>query len=462
MTAIDLASEPLLVGAKPPPAKARMMLSGQDPETPFPGIPVQAYEQPVYVQRSILGTWVFVSDPEGVKRVLLDNVANYPKTLMERRFFQAAFGDGLLSSEGETWRAHRRTMAPAFAPPSVAAYGPVMAAAAQTFTDHWAGLPAGTEVDVAREMSDLTLEIIGLTMFSAGGAVSARGVETALTRVMATLTFNPLFLVPGLSGLMFKTLSRKVRAIFAELDAAIAAMIAEREALGDAAPKDLLARLIAARDSETGAKMTAAEVRDEVVTIFLAGHETTAAAMAWVWYVLSQHPAVEARLHEELDRVLGGRTPTVADLPNLTYARMVLDETMRLYPPAPGTSSRLAVEADEICGVKIPKGANVAVVPWIIHRHRDLWDRPERFDPERFAPGTERPRFAYVPFSGGPRVCIGAQFAVAEALLILATVAQRFHLELKPGHRVAIHHRVTMRPAGGLPMILRPRQATAS
>lgn len=457
MSVIDIASEPRLVGDKPPPTRSSVLFGGKDPETPFPGIPIQAYRQSVFVQRSILGTWIFVSDPEGVKRVLLDNVANYPKTPMERRFFQAAFGDGLLSSEGETWRAHRRTMAPAFAPPAITAYGPVMSEAAGAFADRWAGLAEGTEIDVAREMSDLTLEIIGLTMFSAGGAVGARSVETALTRVMETLKFNPLFLVPGVAQLMFGGLSRKVREIFAELDAAIAAMIAEREALGDAAPKDLLARLIAARDSETGAKMTASEVRDEVVTIFLAGHETTAAAMAWVWYVLSQHPAVEARLHEELDRVLAGRAPTVADLPQLPYARMVLDETTRLYPPAPGTSARLALAEDEICGVKIPKGANVAVAPWILHRHESLWDRPERFDPERFAPGVERPRFAYLPFSGGPRVCIGAQFAVAEALLILTSVAQRFRLELKPGHRVEIHHRVTMRPAGGLPMILKRR-----
>lgn len=457
MSAIDITSEPRLVGAKPPPTKANPLLGGNDPETPFPGVPVQAYENPVYVQRSILGTWIFVSDPEGVKRILLDKAANYPKTPMERRFFRAAFGDGLLSREGEAWRAHRRTMAPAFAPPSIAAYGPVMAGATQAFARRWAGLPDGALVDASREMSDLTLEIIGLTMFSAGGAVSARGVETALSRVTETLKFNPLFLVPGLSHLMFKALGRKVREIFADLDAAIAVMIAEREALGEAAPKDLLTRLIAARDSETGARMTPSEVRDEVVTIFLAGHETTAAAMAWVWYVLSRHPAVEARLHEELDRVLGGRAPTVADLPNLTYARMVLDETMRLYPPAPGISARLALEDDEICGVRIPKGANVAVAPWIVHRHHKLWDRPERFDPERFAPGVERPRFAYLPFSGGPRVCIGAQFAVTEALLILATVAQRFRLELQPGHRVAIHHRVTMRPAGGLPMALHRR-----
>jgi cytochrome P450 len=462
MSVIDIASEPRLVGAKPPPAKASPLLNGKDPETPFPGIPIGAYEQGVFVQRSILGTWIFVSDPEGVKRVLLDHVANYPKTPMERRFFQAAFGDGLLSREGEGWRAHRRAMAPAFAPPAITAYGPVMSGAAGAFAESWAGLAEGTEIDVAREMSDLTLEIIGLTMFSAGGAVSARSVETALVRATETLTFNPLFLVPGVSGLMFQRLDRKIRAIFAELDAAIAGMIAERQAQGDAAPKDLLARLIAARDSESGAKMTPAEVRDEVITMFVAGHETTAAAMAWVWYLLSQHPAVEARLHAELDQVLGGRAPTIADLPKLTYARMVLDEAMRLYPPAPGTSARLALAEDEICGVKIPKGANVVVAPWILHRHSTLWDRPERFDPERFAPGVERARFAYLPFSGGPRVCIGAQFAVAEALLILANVAQRYRLELKPGHRVEIHHRITMRPAGGLPMILKPRQAAAS
>lgn len=450
-----------LVGDAPLPPRPSMRLDGTNPDNPFPGIEAAAYEEKVLVRRGLTGTLVIVSDPEGVKRVLLDNVANYPKTPMERRFFTAAFGEGLLSSEGETWRVHRRIMAPAFAPSALASYVPAMTAAAERVAERWAGWPEGAQVDVAREMSDLTLDIIGRTMFSDERIVDARSVESALHRAMAALAFNPLFLVPGLSTLMFRRLGAKVKVIFAELDAAIAALIAERERLGEAGPKDLLSRLIAARDAETGARLSPGEMRDEILTIFMAGHETTAAAMAWTWYLLAEHPQVEAKLHAELDAVLDGRTPTAEDLGKLVYTRMVLDECMRLYPPAPGTSSRLALEADEICGVKIPKGANVAVAPWIIHRHRKLWDRPNVFDPERFAPGVERPRFAHIPFSGGPRVCIGAQFAMAEAQLILATFAQRFRLALPPGHQVKIHHRVTMRPAGGLPMIVTRRPAPA-
>jgi cytochrome P450 len=245
--------------------------------------------------------------------------------------------------------------------------------------------------------------------------------------------------------------------VFAELDAVVARLIAEREA--QPGGSDLLSRLIAARDAETGIGMSAKEVRDQVVTIFVAGHETTAAAMAWIWYLLSQHPAEEALLHAELDTVLAGRAPSHEDLPRLPYTRMVIDEAMRLYPPAPGTSTRMALEADEICGVKIPKGAFVCVVPWITHRHKSLWDRPERFEPERFSKAASegRPRFAYIPFGAGPRVCIGASLATTEMVLVLASLAQRYRLTLAPGHQVEIHHQITMRPKGGLPMIVTRR-----
>jgi len=205
--------------------------------------------------------------------------------------------------------------------------------------------------------------------------------------------------------------------------------------------------------------MTAQEVRDQVVTIFVAGHETTAAAMAWIWYLLSQHPAAEPKLHAELDAVLAGRAPTVEDLPSLTYTRMVIEEAMRLYPPAPGTSARVALRPDEICGVKIPKGALVCVAPWVTQRHRLYWDRPEVFEPERFSKenAAGRPRFAYIPFGAGPRVCIGASLAMTEMLIVLATLAQRYRLALTPSHEVELFHQVTLRPKGGLPMIVSRR-----
>jgi cytochrome P450 len=281
--------------------------------------------------------------------------------------------------------------------------------------------------------------------------------ERSLAGGMAATRVGLGDFVPGLDRIRQRAREARIAREFAELDAVVSRLIAEREA--QPGGNDLLARLIAARDAETGIAMTAREVRDQVVTIFVAGHETTAAAMAWIWYLLSQHPAEGARLHAELDAVLGGRAPTAEDLPKLTYTRMVIDEALRIYPPAPGTSTRVALAEDEVCGRKIPKGAMVCVVPWVIHRHRSVWDNPERFDPERFSKAASegRPRYAYIPFGAGPRVCIGASLAVSEMLIVLGTLAQRYRLTLPPGHQVDLQHQVTMRPRGGLPMIVSRR-----
>jgi cytochrome P450 len=204
--------------------------------------------------------------------------------------------------------------------------------------------------------------------------------------------------------------------------------------------------------------MTAKEVRDQVVTIFMAGHETTSQALSWTWYLLSQHPAAEARLYDELTTVLGGRAPRYDDLANLRYTRMVIEESMRLYPPA-HTFGRQPIAPDEVLGHRIPAGAEVLIMPWLLHRKPQLWDNPDRFDPERFAPerAAARPRFAYLPFGAGPRICIGAAFAMTEAVLILATIAQRYRLHLKPGHPVEPQGLITLRPRYGMQMILERR-----
>jgi len=458
MDGSTMANEPRLAGWGEPPRRASFSLKRPDEsQNPMPSIVAAAYEQPVIKQWSALGPFYVVSDPEGIKRVFLDNVANYPKTDMERRFFSAVFGDGLLSSEGETWRAHRRTMAPSFSPPSVASYAPSMVEETLTFRDRWDQAPPDEPIDVARDMSRLTLQIISRAVFSTDGSALGEMMESSLAGAMAGMQVGVGDFIPVLDGLRQKARAKRIAGVFADLDAVVARLIAEREA--QPGGSDLLSRLIAARDAETGIGMTAQEVRDQVVTIFVAGHETTAAAMAWIWYLLSQHPAEEAKLHAELDTVLAGRAPNHEDLPNLPYTRMVIDEAMRLYPPAPGTSTRMALKADEVCGMKIPKGAMVCVVPWITHRHKTLWERPERFEPERFSKTASegRPRFAYIPFGAGPRVCIGASLALTEMLIVLATLAQRYRLALAPGHEVEIHHQVTMRPKGGLPMIVTRR-----
>jgi cytochrome P450 len=455
----DAPDGPILAGALGQRPVRRSWLGLSAPDNRFEGLPPEVYQAPVS-RISPFRPVFLVADPAGIKQVLLDKVDNYPKTPIERAVFNALFGEGLLSSEGETWRVHRRTMAPAFDPRSVATYLPSIAEETQAFARRWAQLPAGAEVDVSAAMTGLAFEIIARTMFSTDAGQIAGVLGDALHHGQETaFDFKIFDVLPVIGPIRMRKRMQVISELFAPMDGMVRRLIDERQAGAGGAPADLLGRLVAAMDEETGARMSAKEVRDEVVTIFIAGHETTAAAMTFVWYMLSEHPAVEARLHAELAAVLGGRAPVWDDLPELAYARQVVDETMRLYPPAPGVMTRVALKADEICGVRIPKGAFVLVAPWVTHRHRALWDDPERFDPDRFSPARSvgRQRYAFIPFGAGPRVCIGAAFAQAEAVLTLATLAQKFSLKLKSGHEVALRHRVTLRPKDSLPMTLERR-----
>jgi cytochrome P450 len=427
----------------------------------FETLPLAAYTEPIYQRKSAFGGIMFVYDPEGVRRVMVENVANYPKNEMERKFFSAMFGEGLLSSEGALWRRHRKIMAPAFDPRSVASYAPVMAEAAHAFSAGWRRLGASGEVEIAAEMQALTMEIICRTMFSSDADELVAIAGVAMREAQECLAFGPLDFIPVIGPMRIKAKQAAVHKIFRGMDVAIYRMIAAREKNLDDAPRDLLTRLMEARESEDGDRLSANEVRDEVITIFMAGHETTAVAMTFVWYLLSQYPEQEARLHEELEAVLGGRGPTAEDLPRLQYTRMVIEEAMRIYPPAPAVSVRNAVADDEICGVKVRAGSRVLISPWVLHRHRKLWEEPERFDPERFSAerSVSRSRFAYLPFGAGPRVCIGAAFAMTEAVLILATLAQRYRARLVEGQDIRLQTRITLRPRGGIRMLVERQSA---
>jgi cytochrome P450 len=414
----------------------------------------EAYTADILERRLFWKRTFFVNEPSAIKHILLDNAANYHKTEISRRLLEPGLGRGLLTSEGETWRRHRRIMAPAFDHRSIVGYSPIMTEIAERLVAEWDSRPEGTELDVAAAMMHATLHIISRTMFSSDSDDIVDIVEKGVERYQAEVR-------PGLGDLLELPvwLSRLGSAhhperIFSEFDRAIDRLLAARERDPASQPKDLLARLIAARDEETGGGMSAGEVRNQVVTIFMAGHETTALALTWTWYLLSQHPAVEAKLHAELEAVLGGRTPRHEQLGQLPYTRMVIEEAMRLYPPA-HTLSRAAMGEDEVLGRRIPKGAQIMIVPWLLHRNPRLWPDPERFDPERFAPDrtASRHRFAYIPFGAGPRICIGAAFAMAEAMLILATVAQRYRLRLKPDFPVEPQGLITLRPRHGMRMI---------
>jgi cytochrome P450 len=416
-----------------------------------------AYQQDITVSRLLWRTSVIVNEPAGIKHVLLDNAANYVKSEITRRLLEPGLGRGLLTTEGKTWRRHRRIMAPSFDLRSIVGYAQPMTDVTAELLSRWDALPDGAETDVAAAMMHATLHIISRAMFSSDSddivGIVAAGVERYQANMRPTL-FDILSLPDVLAR---RQRRRQARRYLGEFDRAVDRLLAARGS-GDGQPKDLLGRLIAARDEETGGGMTADEVRDQVVTIFMAGHETTAVALTWTWYLISQHPAVEAKLHDELDSVLGGRQPRYDDLANLPYTRMVIEESMRLYPPA-HTMARQAIAADEVLGRRVPAGATVLVVPWMLHRKASIWERPDRFEPERFSPerAALRPRFAYIPFGAGPRICIGAAFAMAEAMLMVSMIAQRYRLRLKPGHPVEPQGLITLRARHGMKMMLHRR-----
>jgi cytochrome P450 len=412
----------------------------------------------IIAQRILWRRMFILNEPGAIRYVLLDNAANYTKSEVGRRLLEPGLGRGLLTSEGETWRRHRRIMAPSFDPRSVTGYAPIMTEVTQTLLEKWDALPDGSETDAAAAMMHLTLHIISKAMFSSDSDEIVDAVEGGVNQYQTLVRPSLLDLLHFPQWFARLLAPLPTDGLFDEFDRKVDLLLTERGRAPDAEPKDLLARLVAARDSETGGGMTAKEVRDQVVTIFMAGHETTSLALSWSWYLLSQHPAVEEKLHRELADVLGGRTPKNDDIASLRYTRMVIEESMRLYPPA-HTTGRQPIKPDEILGHRIPAGAEVLIMPWLIHRKPQLWEDPERFDPERFAPerAAERPRFAYIPFGAGPRICIGAAFAMTEAILILATIAQRYRLRLKPGHPVEPQGLITLRPRYGMQMFLERR-----
>ncbi len=461
MAISDALAGPRLAGPVPPDKPVSLLqFLREGPDNIIGIIPRAAYEQPVWETSFGTQRAFFINDPAGVKQVMLDNVANYPKAPEEIYILGAAFGEGLLTSDGEKWRSHRRIMAPSFDFRSIVSYAPAMTGAAEEFAAKWDALAPGTPLDIGKEMSALTLQIISRTMFSTDASGLNDLVGETLERGMAEMNFGLLDAVPVLGPWRVRRRVAKIQQIFGALDKAMLPLIQSRAARKtESGTPDLLDRLIAARDSDTGGALSTQEVRDEAVIIYLAGHETTAVAMTFVWYLLSQHPDAEAKLHAELDSVLGGRAPAYDDLAKLPYTRMVIEEAMRLYPPAPGLSARVAQADDVVSGVRIPKGAPVLLSPWVLHRHRALWDAPERFDPERFSPerSAGRPRFAYMPFGAGPRICIGASLAMTEACLILAAIAQRYRLRLVPGQEIELRHRITLRPKTPIRMVVEKR-----
>lgn len=403
--------------------------------------------------------WVMVSNPEAVEHILQANRKNYRKPPVFTRMMSRLTGLGVLTSEGEPWRRNRRLLQPAFHRTRVAAMVPVMA----DEVTRAAGLlaeasRAGQAVDVLAEMTRMSLGIASRSLFHtdvrADSGEIGRAFREAFTHLSALMN-SPIPWPEGLPG----PGNRRFHQARDRLDELVYGLIRERRR-NPIEDSDVLSMLLVARDEETGQGMTDRQVRDEVMTLLLAGHETTAAALAWAWFLLAQHPDIADRLAAEALEVLGDRPPTFDDLPRLVYARMILDETLRLYPGAWG-QPRQAIDDDEVGGYHIPRGTIIGPSQWVTHRRPDLWPDPERFDPERFAPGRSdnRPRFAYYPFGGGARVCPGASLATAEAQVALACLGRQFHFALVPGQRVEPDPTFVLRPRRPLMMTMtaRPR-----
>jgi cytochrome P450 len=398
---------------------------------------------------------LFINHPDLIEDVLVNKARLYHKgrILQSNKYL---FGEGLLTSEGDFWLRQRRLSQPAFHRERIAAYAETMAEYTEQMLATWRG---GEERDVHEEMMNLALRIVGKTLFDADVTRDAKEVGKTLDILLEiAANFGRTVLVP-----LWVPTPRNLRAKLGvrRLERVIYRIITERRAGGrDGAGLDrgdLLSTLLQVQD-EDGTRMNDRQLRDETITLFLAGHETTANTLSWTWWLLAQNPAVEKRFHEELDGMLGGRAPAVEDLPKLPYLGHVLTESLRLYPTAWGMA-RLAAEEHEIAGYPVHPGYGVAFAQWVVQRDARWFDAPLEFRPERWENGLAKqlPRFAYFPFGGGPRQCIGNTFALMEASVVLATVGQKFRFALVPGNEVTPLASITMRPRNGIRVRLEAR-----
>jgi cytochrome P450 len=393
-----------------------------------------------------------LSHPDFVEDILVTRSKLWTKDRFLRTNLRPLLGDGLLSSEGDFWRKQRRLAQPAFHRDRIATYAGIMVDHASRLAGTWRD---GEVRDVHKDMMRLTLDIVAETLFGAKVGEHAEDVGEALEAVLAMVSDALTLFVPLLWHFPTPQKRRFDRAV-AKLDAIIYGVIEERRKAGAAHSDDLLSMLLHAQD-EDGSRMTDKQLRDECLTLFLAGHETTAINLSWTWLLLSQHADAKAKLQHELDRVLGGRPPTFADVPSLRYAGHVVAESLRMYPPA-WSMGREACEDVEVGGYRVRRGHQVWFCPWAIHRDPRWFDAPDAFQPERWEGDLAKrlPRFAYFPFGGGPRFCIGQAFAQLEAVLLLATLAQAFDVDVlsKPIPEPS----VTLRPRHGLRVRLSQRK----
>jgi cytochrome P450 len=396
---------------------------------------------------------LLVNHPDFVHEVLVEKAGSFYKTRQLKKIFEASLGQGLLTADGEYWRRQRKLVQPAFHHKRIEAYAQTMVDYAERMMKDWR---AGEQRNIDHDMMKLTLGIVSKTLFNADTSAEADRLGEAITvgQEITIKQFNAIVTPPAW---LPTPNNRKAEWSLNTINETVMGFIQERRKTGED-KGDLLSMLLLSRDEDGSGGMTDKQARDESFTLFVAGHETTANALTWTWWLLSQNPVAREKLHCELDTVLAGKTPTAQDLARLPYLDQVIKESMRIRPPV-WITSREPIEDVEIGGHWVKKGSFVGVSPWTMHHDPRFYDAPHEFRPERWTPAFEKqlPKFAYFPFGGGPRVCIGNQFALMEAKLVLATVAQRWTLDYAGAGDPGLSPLITLRPLHGMPMRISPR-----
>ncbi len=414
-------------------------------------LPEIATRQPMVSGRTGI-RWHMVMEPDALRRILKDKVEDYPKSDVTKLLLGPAIGESLFVAEGAHWHWQRRAAAPAFAPRPVSALAPVMTAAAERAAARIAAAE-GRAANLFDEMVTATFEVIADVTLSGGGRIARDAVHGAIDSYIAQVARVSLLDMLGVPGWVPRLSRLGSARVLAQMKSVADHAIAERRAAGPRPVPDLLDLLMEGADPETGRRMSPAELRDNLLTFIVAGHETTALTLSWALYLCAFDQDVQTRARAEAQAVLGSgtgaRAATGADVAHLPYVRQIIDETLRLYPPA-AILSRTAQSEDMLCGRRIRRGDTVMLPVYALHRHHQLWPDPDRFDPDRFAPGRDIHRYAFLPFGGGPRICIGASFALQEAVIILSTLLARFRFDLVPGRDPKPVLILTLRPEGGV------------
>ncbi len=421
-------------------------------------MPIEGFREPMVLKETPIANILFLFDPDGLRHVLMDHVEDYPKSPLQQRFLKPALGEGMLTSEGESWRMQRHAANPSFRAEQLTELVPAMIAGIEDRFAVWRADNGNVTYEARSEMMELIIEILCQALFS-GIKVDRKALGQAVSayvdRIGQVDIFDFLNLPTWIPAPKFRQIKWSIDYLKGETD-----RISKARRAQSPMPSDLLTSLIHARDEQTGKGYTEEQLKDTIATLLSAGFETTANAMTMTMYLLCEYPWAAEKIREEAREVLGDRTPVAGDIKNLKFTRMVLEESMRLYPPS-SIVIRVAAKDDVICGQKIKKGTTIAVSQYVLHRHEKLWDNPDVFDPYRFSPENkkDRHRFAYMPFSIGPRGCIGSSFAMMETTLAIAMMMREFEVYRVDDDPVEFQLRISLRIKNPLPIVIKPRAA---